>query len=137
MWWRRKRDEEAAPAFHLESGDRFHAILACEPVRFLGNPKTTTLDFYVIARDGGSADAVSVMQSIRRGQTIERHVRTKKGTPPDRIEQEFAVVMDGFTTIIERTSGHRLIWHRLDVSDATSRDEQIRRVRECGRVPLP
>lgn len=137
MWRWRKRDEEAAPAFHLEPGDRLSAILACEPVRFPGNPKTTTLDFFAILRGGGSAEVVSVMESTRWGRTVERHVQTKRGIPPDRIEEEMSLVRDGFTRIIEKTSGHRLVWHRLDLADVHGRDEQIRRVREWGRVQLP
>ena len=136
MWWRRKRDVEAAPAFHLEPGDSIYAILACEPVRFPGNPKTTTLTFCAILRGDGSAEVVSVIESTRRGRITERHVQTKRGIPPDRIEEELAVVRDGFTAIIWATSGHRLAWHRLDLADVQGRDEQIRRIREWGRAPL-
>jgi hypothetical protein len=135
MWWR-KRDEKTAPAFQLESGDRVHAILACEPVRFPRSMKTTLFAFYAIVRSGGLAEVVSVMQTIRRGRTVARHVQTKKGISPERIEQELATVTGGFTNIIEEASGHRLVWHRLDLADVPDGTEQVRRIREWGRVDV-
>lgn len=136
MWWR-KRDEKAAPAYVLKPGDKFHAILACEPVRYEGNPTTTTLVFYAILRANGLAEIVSVMRSIRRGRIVSEHKQTKPDIPLDRVDAELSLVTGGFTNIIEEASGHRLTWHRLGLADVPDGAEQVRRMREWGRAELP
>ena len=54
--------------------------------------------------------------------------------PAHAIAQEVNAVVSAFGGAIEKATGFKLTWHRLDLMNVESREEQVRLIKEWGRV---
>ena len=48
--------------------------------------------------------------------------------------REVNAVVSAFCGAIKKATGYRLTWHRLDLANVPSMQEQVRLVKEWGRV---
>lgn len=51
-----------------------------------------------------------------------------------RNSQEVNAVVSAFGGAIEKATGYKLTWHRLDLANVESREEQVRLIKDWGRV---
>ena len=132
---RKRITNEEVAAFVMEAGDRFHAIIASDPIRYGQAPDTeTVLVFFVIRRTSELIDIFNVMKTFKGKACINRNVQSKLGIPADRIADEIDSVRIGFAMGIEKATGYKLLWHELDLSDVEGHAEQVARIKAWGRV---
>jgi len=127
-----KNDE---PAFVMETDDRFHSITVSDVVRYDQSPNhETILTFFAIKRSNGLFEIVQVMKTFRDDEVITRNVQTKGNLEAVKIEEEVSAIVTVFGKAIEEHIGYKLKWHRLNLSNIADAKEQIRVIREWGRV---
>ena len=130
-----KPPQAPEPAFTMEADDRFHSILVSDGVRYETAPDTeTVLTFFVIRRANGLYEIVNVMKTFRGSKCTLRNVQTKADIPVHAIAREVAMVVSTFGDAIREKTGYQMRWHRLDLMNVESREEQVRLVKEWGRV---
>ena len=127
--------QDPAPAFTMEADDRFHSILVSDGVRYETAPDTETiLTFFVIRRGNGLYDIVNVMKTFKGSKCTLRNVQTKADIPASAIAQDVNAVVSAFGGAIEKSTGYKLIWHRLDLMNVEAMQEQVMLVKDWGRV---
>ena len=130
-----KPSQDPEPAFTMEADDRFHSILVSDGVRYETAPDTeTVLTFFAIRRANGLFEIVNVMKTFKGSKCTLRNVQTKADIPASAIAQEVNAVVSVFGGAIEKATGYKLIWHRLDLMSVESMQEQVRLIRDWGRV---
>ena len=131
---KRKTTEEGA-AFVMEAGDRFHAIIASNGIRYGQAPDTeTVLVFFAIRRASGLIDIFNVMKTFKDKTCISRNVQSKLGIPETRMTAELEAIREHFSRGIRDATGFAISWNELDLSAVSNRDEQIRRMRQWNRI---
>ena len=119
----------------MEADDRFHSILASDGVRYETAPDhETVLTFFIIRRANGLYEIVNVMKTFRGDKCALRNVQTKMDIPAHAVAREVYAVVSAFGGAIEKATGYRLTWHRLDLMNVESMREQVRLVKDWGRV---
>lgn len=89
-----KSNQQPKPAFTLESDDRFHAIVASNPVKYEQEPDAETiLTFFAVRRATGLIDFYNVMKI-------------------------------GFTEGIREKTNFTITWNMLDLSSVSRQEEQ-------------
>ena len=127
--------QDPAPAFTMGADDRFHSILVSDGVRYGTDPDAeTVLTFFAIRRAAGTHDIVNVMKTFRGDKCTLRNVQTKTDIPAHEIAREVNAVVSAFGGAIEKATGYRLTWHRLDLMNVESTQDQVRLVKDWGRV---
>ena len=71
---------------------------------------------------------------FKNGKCIRRTIQTKKEKPRLDMGAEIATTLRLFGAGIERETGYRIKWNTLDLSAIQDMHEQVRRIREWGRV---
>ena len=130
-----KPPKDPDPAFVMESDDRFHSILVSDGVRYETDPDhETILTFFVIRRANGLFEIVNVMKTFKGSKCTLRNVQTKADIPAHAIAMEVAMVVSTFGDSIREETGFQMRWHRLDLMNVESMQEQVRLVKDWGRV---
>lgn len=130
-----KDSSKSNPAFVLEENDRFHSILVTDGVRYSAAPDhETVLTFFVIRRSNGLFDIVNVMKTFKGNEVTLRNVQTKLRITADDIEKEVNSLIPMFGGAIEAASGVKLEWHRLNLNNVESRKQQVKLIKDWGRV---
>ena len=130
-----KPPQDPEPAFTMEADDRFHSILVSDGVRYETAPDTeTVLTFFVIRRADGLHDIVNVMKTFRGDKCTLRNVQTKADIPAHAIAKEVAMVVSAFGDSIRDRTGFQMTWNRLDLMNVEAMQEQVRLVKDWGRV---
>lgn len=126
---------EAGAAFVMDEGDRFDRIIVSDGVRYeKDGDAETVITFFVISRSGGSFDVVNVNRTFSGDDCVSRTVQAKTGVPADRVADEVDNVRIGFAMGVKRATGYKLRWHELDLSEVGDPAEQLRRIKQWGRV---
>ena len=126
---------ENEAAFVMEADDRFHSIVASDPILFEQDPDAESfIVFFVIRRKNGGHDVVNLHKIFKNGKCIRRTVQTKNEKPGLDMGAEIAATLRLFSAGIEKESGYRIKWNTLDLSAIQDMHEQVRRIREWGRV---
>ena len=132
---RKRIPNEEGAAFVMEAGDRFHAIIASDPIRYGQAPDTeTVLVFFAIRRTSGLIDIFNVMKTFKGKACINRNVQSKLGIPETRMAAELEAISEHFSRGIRDATGFAISWNELDLSAVSDRDEQIRRMRQWNRI---
>ena len=119
----------------MEANDRLHSILVSDGVRYETDPDAeTVLTFFAIRRANGTHDIVNVMKTFKGSKCTLRNVQTKADIPASAIAKEVAMVVSTFGHSIKEKTGFRMTWHRLDLANVPSMQEQVRLVKDWGRV---
>lgn len=122
-------------AFVMETDDRFHSILVSDGVRYETAPDhETVLTFFTIHRANGLYDIVNVMKTFKADKCTLRNVQTKVDIPAHAIAREIAMVVSTFGDSIKEKTGFQMQWHRLDLANVGSMQEQVRLIKDWGRV---
>lgn len=130
-----KSPQDSAPTFVVGSDDRFHSILVSDGVRHETAPDhETVLTFFTIRRANGLYDIVNVMKTFKGSKCTLRNVQTKADIPASAIAQDVNAVVSAFGGAIEKSTGYKLIWHRLDLMNVEAMQEQVMLVKDWGRV---
>ncbi len=123
------------PAFCMEANDRFHSILVSDGVRYETAPDhETVLTFFVIRRANGLFEIVNVMKTFKGDICTLRNVQTKSDIPAHEIGMEVAMVVSEFGDSIREETGYQMRWHRLDLMNVESMQEQVRLIKDWNRV---
>jgi hypothetical protein len=126
---------ESEAGFVMGTGDRFREIVVSDEVRFDSDPDSAAVvSFFVIRRAGGDHDIVCIHKTFRRGECVSRLVQRKAGLPGGRIEAEMRMIKKGFAVGIEAATSFPVNWNSLDLSAVSDPAEQVRLIREWGRV---
>lgn len=127
--------DHSEAAFVMEADDRFHSILVSDGVRYETAPDhETVLTFFVIRRANGLYEIVNVMKTFKGDKCTLRNVQTKANIPARSIAMEVAMVVSTFGDSIKEETGFQMNWHRLDLMNVESMQEQVRLVKDWGRV---
>ena len=119
----------------MEEDDRFYSILVTNGVRYPGFPNLeTVLTFFAIRRANGLFDIINVMKTFEGEKVTLRNVQTKSGIKASQIAGELTAIISTFGGAIEAASGIKLTWHKLDLKNVPAREEQVRLIKEWGRV---
>lgn len=119
----------------MEFDDRFHSILVADGIRYETDPDhETVLTFFAIHRASGTYDIVNVMKTFKGSKCTLRNDQTKTDIPARAIAQEVKAVVSAFGGAIEKATRFKLTWHRLDLANVGSRAEQVRLIKDWGRV---
>jgi hypothetical protein len=122
-------------AFIMEADDRFHSITVSDGVRYESAPDhETILTFFAIKRAGGTFEVVQVMKTFKGNEVVTRNVQTKGNIEPSKIDDEVSAIVTEFGKAIKVITGYQLKWHRLNLSNIIDFVEQVRVIREWGRV---
>lgn len=127
--------QDSAPAFTMEADDRFHSILVSNGVRYETAPDhETVLTFFVIRRANGLFEIVNVMKTFKADKYTLRNVQTKADIPAHAIAREVAMVVSTLGDSIREETGFQMRWHRLDLMNVESMQEQVRLIKDWNRV---
>lgn len=74
------------------------------------------------------------MKTFKGSQCTLRNVQTKTDIPAHAIAQEVSTVVSVFGEAIEQATRFKLKWHRLDLMNVGSMQEQVRLIKDWGRV---
>jgi hypothetical protein len=74
------------------------------------------------------------MRTFKGKNCLSRTVNRKVGILADRIVAEITDIERIFTASIEKATGVRIKWHRLDLSNVAGRAAQIAAIASWGRV---
>ena len=74
------------------------------------------------------------MKTFKGDKCTLRNVQTKADIPAHAIAREIAMVVSTFGDSIREKTGYQMRWHRLDLMNVESMQEQVRRVKDWGRV---
>lgn len=127
------------PAFTLDDGDRFHIIQISGVIRYDADPSKTLIGFYIVRRSSGLFDLVNVVETFKGKRCVSRRVQTKPGIDDDRIEPEIDAIETVFSRMIEKATGYRIKWRRLDLARIEDRSTQIAAITHwlgCGKAEL-
>jgi hypothetical protein len=131
----KNRRPKKKAAFVLEDGDRFHSIWVSDGIRYkVEDDVETVITFFVIARADGTFEIVQIMKTFKGQDCISRGVQKKKGIPADRLKTEIANIEWVFGVGIEKMTGFRIKWHRIDLSKIENPVEQVAKIKAWGRV---
>lgn len=123
------------PEFTMEAGDRSYTVLVSDSIRYESAlDAETVLTFFVIRRASGKFDVFHVLKTFERGKCVSRQVQDKRDIQVDAVDREVEAIRAAFTLTVEAGSAKRLTWHTLDLSGVTDGAEQVRRIRDWGRV---
>ena len=129
-----KPDPEEA-AFVMKTGDLFHQIFVSDGVKFEVAPSfETVITFFVIRRAAGTFEVVNITKTFNGDKCVSRNVQIKAGIPAKRIDREVADVSAVFAAGIEKATGYRIQWQRLDLSAISDYAAQITAIAAWGRV---
>lgn len=129
------KPQDSAHAFVMESDDRFYSVLVSGGVRYETAPDhETVLTFFVIRRANGLYEIVNVMKTFKGSKCTLRNVQTKADIPAHAIAREIAMVVSTFGDSIKERTGFQMRWHRLDLMNVESMQEQVRLIKEWNRV---
>ena len=132
-----KTPAPAEAAFVLEAGDRFHIILVSDGVHFEVDPAAeTVITFFVIRRASGAFEIVNITKTFSGGKCVSRNIQIKAGILAGRIDREVTNISAVFAAGIEKTTGYRIRWHRLDLSAISDHSAQITAIAGWGRVDV-
>ena len=130
-----KPNQQPEPAFTMESGDRFYAILSSSPIRYEQEPDDETiLTFFVVRRATGLIDFYNVMKTFKGDQCISRNIQSKLNIPESKIATELEAIKTQFTNGIKAATNFTISWNELDLSSVSSREEQVRRIQAWNRL---
>ena len=130
-----RHPQDSDSAFVMEFDDRFHSILVSDGVKYETAPDhETVLTFFTIRRPNGLFDIVNVMKTFKADKCTLRNVQTKADIPAHAIAREVAMVVGTFGNSIKEMTGYQIRWHRLDLMNVESMQEQVRLIKEWGRV---
>jgi hypothetical protein len=120
----------------MEPGDRFHGILCSLPVCFDDKSRAeVVLTFFIIRRKAGHFTICHISKTYdSRGRAVTRSVQTKDSIPAAAIDAEIADIRELFAKGVEKGCGRRLEWDYLDLGGTAGTAEQVRLIREWGRV---
>lgn len=119
----------------MEANDRFHSILVSDGVRYETAPDhETVLTFFSIRRANGLYEIVNVMKTFKGSKCTLRNVQTKADIPAHAIAMEVAMVVSEFGDSIREETGFQMRWHRLDLMNVESMQEQVRLIKDWNRV---
>lgn len=119
----------------MEANDRFHSILVSDGVRYETAPDhKTVLTFFSIRRANGLYEIVNVMKTFKGSKCTLRNVQTKADIPAHAIAMEVAMVVSEFGDSIREETGFQMRWHRLDLMNVESMQEQVRLIKDWNRV---
>jgi len=133
----RIEDMEREAGFVLEAGDCFHSITVSEEIRFESDPDATAvLAFFVIRRASGRCDIVFIHRTFRCGECVSRVVQRKTGIRAVNVDGEVRLIREAFTVAARAGTGLPIEWNSLDLSAVRVPAEQVRLIREWGRVAV-
>ena len=75
----------------------------------------------------------AIQPTGRREKCTLRNVQTKTDIPAHAIAMEIVMVVNTFGDSIKEKTGFQMRWHRLDLANVESREEQIRFIKDWGR----
>jgi len=127
-------EQTPEPAFVMGDGDRFHAILVSDSVRYDAEPGVETVLTFFIIRHGHGFSIHHVLKTFREDKCISRLVQTKKGISQEKVESESTAIREVFSHAVEAKSGVKLRWHELNLRLVESSEEQVRLIKAWGRV---
>ena len=125
-------DFGAEAAFTLQDADRFYKIITSGDIKFASEPKASSvLTFFFIHRTSGTFDSYIVHKIFEPSGDVRRQVQSKLGIKASEISQQSQQIFDAFSQVL---AGAKIIWNELDLSAVTTREEQIRRIKNWGGV---
>ena len=74
--------------------------------------------------------AVNVMKTFKGSKCTLRNVQIKADIPAHAIAQEVNAVVSAFGKAIEKATGYKMTWQRLDLDHVGSRAEQVRLIKD-------
>lgn len=132
---KKPKPPQPEPAFVMESNDRFHSIIASNPVKYDQAPDTeTVLVFFAIRRASGLIDIFHVMKTFKDENCISRNIQSKLSIPEAKIATELEQIQTHFAYGIKNATGITINWDLLDLSQVDDKNEQIKRIQQWNRV---
>ena len=122
-------------AFTMEPNDRFHTIIASDPIQYSTHPShETIITFFAISRASGKFDIIHILKTFDGDNCVSRKVQEKKGIKADRIFSEIATIKELFATRISNATGMVITWNTLSLYDVSTIKAQVKRIKAWGRV---
>lgn len=100
------------------------------------SPDTETiLCFFIIRRASGKHDIFHILKTFQKANLISRNVQAKQNISQEQIPTEIENIKRHFTGgVKQHTNGYELQWDELNLSNIDSREEQIHRIKEWGKL---
>lgn len=134
------RTPKEQAAFTIEKGDRFHSILATDPIRYAQAPGTETFIFFFAIRrgSGGHIDMFNIMKRFEGNACcFTQSVPSKMNISESKIAAEIEFIKTHFTEELRAASGGGAIsWNELDLSQVADIKEQVKRIQKWGRISV-
>lgn len=93
-------------------------------------------NFFAICRANGTYETVNVMKAFKGSKCTLRNVQTKADIPAHAIAREVNAVVMAFGDSIREKDGLPDEMHRLDLVNIESREDQVRLIKDWGRVEV-
>jgi hypothetical protein len=119
--------------FVLQDADRFHAIRHSGEL-LLGDGTTMILVIFVVRRECGLFDQFIVNKFFRPDGTTNRTLMSKRGIAACDIERLLATASTRFSQALQSAKLPAIQWNELDLRQVEDKDDQIRRIKEWGRL---
>jgi hypothetical protein len=119
--------------FVLQDADRFHAIRHSGEI-LLGDGTTMILVIFVVRRECGLFDQFIVNKFFRPDGTTNRTLMSKRGIAACDIERLLATASTRFSQALQSAKLPAIQWNELDLRQVEDKDDQIRRIKEWGRL---
>ena len=127
----------AEAAFTLQDADRFYKIITSGDIRITNEPGTVSvITFFVIRRTIGVFDAFIIHKIFEPSGNVRRQVQSKLGIRQDTVDVEVKRIYDTFATVLSEKTKLKIIWNELDLSAVTTREKQIKKIKNWGGVGI-
>ena len=127
-------DLEQPGYFTLQDKDRFHCILHGGEVA-LPDKTTMILVVFVIRRSEPHCFDLFIISKFFRGDgSNNKTMMSKKGISTAGIEQVIASTSTTFALGLKLKGGIDIEWDELDLRSVTTKDEQIERIKQWGKL---
>lgn len=120
--------------FTLHDADRFHCIVYSGEVE-LPDRTTMVLVIFVIRRaESGLFDLYIVNKFFRADGSANKTMMKKIGIPAAEIEETITTTSTTFALGLKIKGGVDIEWDELDLRSVATKDEQLRRIKQWGRL---